>query len=144
MRAVRMSRRKAPVWGFFDGLLLCPSRKSGSFTIPDGVTTIGEKSFYYCDGITDITIPESVVNIGNSAFAECDGIKSVKIPSKVKAIGEYAFNSCTNLTDITIPKSVKKISYDAFTRSENLTDVTYKGKTYSYANISELYAAING
>lgn len=41
------------------------------FTIPNGVTTIGDKAFYECRELTSITIPNSVTEIGHMAFAGC-------------------------------------------------------------------------
>ena len=37
-------------------------------THPNSVTTIGDKAFWGCSGLTSITIPESVTSIGGSAF----------------------------------------------------------------------------
>ncbi len=40
--------------------IMYPPGKSGSFTIPDGVTSIGAEAFYNCTGLTSVTIPASV------------------------------------------------------------------------------------
>ena len=39
--------------------------------ISDGVTSIGEHAFYYCESLKNITIPSSVKSIGKSAFSGC-------------------------------------------------------------------------
>jgi hypothetical protein len=43
------------------------------------VTSIGEKSFLYCDK-KKINIPEGVTNIGGQAFSGCNKLTSIEIP----------------------------------------------------------------
>ena len=47
--------------------------------IPDdgSVTSIGNRAFYNCTGLTSITIPDSVTSIGSYAFSGCTGLASV-------------------------------------------------------------------
>ncbi|MFT3952204.1 MAG: leucine-rich repeat domain-containing protein [Oscillospiraceae bacterium] len=71
-------------------------------TIPSGVTSIGERAFYYNDNLTDVTIPESVKTIGDSAFGGCAHLTGIVIPSGVKEIDAYAFDACTDLTSIDV------------------------------------------
>jgi len=40
-------------------------------TIPNGITSIGDRAFLDCSDLSSITIPESVTSIGNSAFNGC-------------------------------------------------------------------------
>jgi len=42
--------------------------------IPKGVTSIGEKAFYYCGNMTAVFIPDSVMSIGRHAFSNCDNL----------------------------------------------------------------------
>lgn len=68
---------------------------SGEIVIPETVgmnltvTSIGERAFYRCSGLTSVTIPSSVTSIGHQAFYECSGLTSVNIPDGVTTIGEY-------------------------------------------------------
>ena len=48
-----------------------PPKKSGSYTIPDGVISVENMAFFGCTGLTDVSIPNSVISIGYSAFSCC-------------------------------------------------------------------------
>ena len=76
-----------------------------SVTIPNSVTSIGEYAFYYCSGLTSVTIPNSVTSIGYNAFADCSGLTSVTIPNSVTSIGSSAFSCCSGLTSVTVDKN---------------------------------------
>ena len=106
---------------------------SGEVVIPESVeyegatysvTSIEEKAFYHCSGLTSVTIPNGVTSIGNMAFRECTGLTSVTIPNSVTSIGQQAFAICSGLTSVTIPNSVTSIGYQAFYRCSGLTSVT--------------------
>ncbi len=95
-----------------------------SITIPDSVTSIGERSFSSCTGLTSVTIPDSVTSIGERAFSSCTGLASVTIPNSVTSIGLGAFYHCTGMTSVTIPDSVTSIGDYAFQQCTGLTSVT--------------------
>lgn len=86
----------------------------GKLIIPNSVTSIGERAFYDCSGLTSVTIPNSVTSIGRNAFYGCSGLTSVTIPNSVTSIGNEAFYWCSNLTPVTIPNSVTSIGSNAF------------------------------
>ena len=87
----------------------CDESKSGDLIIPStisyngttySVTSIGDRAFYYCSGLTSVTIPNGVTSIGNDAFYGCSGLTSVTIPNSVTSIGGSAFYECIGLTSI--------------------------------------------
>ena len=120
-----------------NGVLIDGTTCTGSVTIPDNVTSIGEWAFFYCEKLTGITIPNSVMNIGWDAFSYCTSLTEITIPNSMTSIGMQAFYGCTNLTKITIPESVTSIESFAF---EDCNNVTIYGYTGSYA---ETYAEEN-
>ena len=105
-------------------LVCCPAGKTGSYSIPNTVTNIGNGAFYHCRYLTSITIPETVTNIGPSAFSCCNSLISITIPSSVKSIEKGAFSSCAGLTSMTIPNTVTSIGNSLFSSCGNLTSVT--------------------
>ena len=95
------------------------------YTIPDGVTEIGEQAFRIC-GLKNIAIPDSVTVIGNYSFYRCFSLTSITIPDSVTTIGNYAFNSCSSLESATIGDSVTTIGFATFALCENLKTVYCK------------------
>ena len=93
--------------------------------IPEGITRIGDKAFYYCKELKSITIPNSVTSIGRDAFRYCGGLTAVIFgdESQLTDIGEWAFSDCSSLTDIAIPNSVKNIAIGAFLGCRGLTSI---------------------
>ncbi len=117
---------------------------SGDLVIPDGVTRIKSSTdFLNRTSISSIILPNSVIEIGSEAFKDCTSLTSVIIPDSVTIIYSEAFSGCTSLTNVTIPDSVIKIGGGAFQDCTSLTNVTYKGKTYDYEHIYDLYEDIN-
>lgn len=101
--------------------------------IPLYVTTIGEKAFWNCLGLTQIDIPASVTSIQHNPFIKCDNLESIHVSednsvytsgANNDAIIEKATNSliiaCKNTV---ITEDIKNIGEDAFEYSK-LTEIT--------------------
>ena len=110
-----------------------------SVSIPDSVTSIGDNAFYFCESLTSVTIPDSVTAIGDSAFSYCDSLTSVSIPDSVTAIGDEAFYSCSSLTSVTIPDSVTSIGDRAFSYCDSLTSVSIPDSVTAIGNRAFYY-----
>ena len=148
--------------------------KITSFTFGDSVKHIPACLCYGMKNLTDVSIGNSVTSIGEKVFKECSGLTSVvwnaencagfsydsapfydfrskitsftfgdsvkhipaylcygmtklpaiTIPNSVTSIGRMAFYDCSGLTSITIPHSVTSIGSYAFSRCSGLTSVT--------------------
>ena len=123
-----------PYFATIDGVLFRKADKalisypagisSSTYTIPQGITAIGDSAFYYCDSLTSVSIPDSVTSIGDNAFYFCESLTSVTIPDSVTAIGDSAFSYCDSLTSVSIPDSVTSIGDSAFYSCDSLTSVS--------------------
>jgi hypothetical protein len=114
-------------------------------TLPNTVTTIGERAFSYCAGLASVTIPNSVTTIEEGAFYLCTSLTSVTIPNSITRIENSAFAICFDLASVTIPNSVTSIGVYAFYNCRSLTSVTFQGTitstnlhTDAFANLGDL------
>ena len=92
--------------------------------INNGVTAIGDWTFFSCDNLTSVIIPISVMSIGDCAFHSCSSLPGLTIPDSVTVIGSHTFYSCNSLSNITIPDSVTIIGEAAFGECHSLASVT--------------------
>lgn len=83
-------------------LLHCPAKKSGTYTIQNGIKSIGEYAFDSCENLTSIIISNSVTIINYGAFYGCSNLTSVMIPKSVTSIGDCVVSSdrLNGLTDV--------------------------------------------
>ncbi len=96
--------------------------------INNGVTHIGEYSFYDCSSLTETTIADSITSIGCRSFEYCINLESITIPDRVTIIGDCAFQFCYSLAYISIPDSVINIGSGAFYNTR------YYKKAYNWEN----------
>jgi hypothetical protein len=108
--------------------------KKSSYTIPNGVTHIGEFAFFGCEKLKNITIPTSVIRIGDSAFYQCKELSSITIPNGVTRINRASFSGCKKLKNITISTGIVHIdecTFEGCKKQKNITiptSVTSIGK----------------
>ena len=108
-----------------------------SMTIPDGITSIGEKSLS-CR-CKCVIIPNSVVSVAKSAFESADVIRAV-IGEGVTEISERMFYRCGSLENIVIPASVTSIGRFAFLYCDHLSDIYFKGTEEQWEAIDKASA----
>ena len=83
--------------------------KIQTITIGDGITRIGNYTFYYCSGLTSIEIPESLITIG-----------------------QYAFDYCSKLTEIYVDNEEKDVNFENYWDGQNsIIYVHYKNHMHN-------------
>ena len=126
--------------------------------VEDGITHIGDCSFYNCTNLTKVSLPDSLTSIGGSAFHGCARLSAITLPSGLRSIdGDvfdgckmltyivipdgitkiemWAFRDCSSLEEITLPLSIKQIGAWAFTGCSALTQVNYSGTSAQWYDI---------
>ena len=110
--------------------------------VEEGVTTIGEDAFYWCENLTDLTLPSTLVSIGHGAFGYCsitevdlpeglltlagfngNPITEVVIPDSVTTIDDNTFTECTKLTSVVLPAGLEHLGTRAFSGCVNLSQI---------------------
>ena len=130
--AVTSVKKEMQIFNFTSTTTTCEitglkDKTKTSITIPNYVTSIGDRAFYKCTSLERIEILSSVTSIGDDAFYECPNLKSVTFGenSKLESIVASAFYNCTSLESIEIPSSVTIINNYAFYNCNNLKSVTF-------------------
>ena len=110
-----------------DGNLLLMDQATGTLTIPDSVTAIGEGAFANVEGLKTIIIPSTVKRIEMNAFRSNQTLEMVIMQEKdgqgVEYIGSFAFMECPNLTTVQMANSVKEMEVQVFYGCQNLINV---------------------
>ena len=92
-----------------------------SYTVPDGVTAVGELAFARNTALQNVTLPSSVKEIGPYAFSDCTSLSQVNLNEGLETIGTLAFKNCVSLKNITIPSTVTE--FDSAFYNCGLTNV---------------------
>jgi hypothetical protein len=113
-----------------------------SVVIPNSVTSIGIYAFIYCYSLASVVIPNSVTSIGNNAFYNCYSLASAVIQDGVTSIDYNAFYNCYSLASVVIPNSVTSIGYSAFSSCYSLARVVIQDGVTSidYSAFSDCYS----
>jgi hypothetical protein len=84
-------------------LLELPAARSGSYSVPRSVTSIGYGAFGLCSSLTMVIIPGSVTNIGDWAFEGCDSLQSVFFKGNPPNVSSNVFYGDDNATVYYLP-----------------------------------------
>ena len=118
----------------------CPSLKSihGDCVSDDNKGIIYEKQFYAliaANGIKSYSVQEGLESIGYEAFVECPDLEEVIIPDSVTELGGYDFAYCYKLKKVVLSANLKSAnSYNPFLATPNLEEIYFRSfvpPTYS-------------
>ena len=103
------------------GLAYYPHGKPDEYTVPDGVTVIGDMAFAF-GSLTKIILPDGLTTIGSMAFWECP-LTDIDLPDSVTDIACDAFMFCEKFTEEALER-VRKVNPDAWVRARPENTIT--------------------
>lgn len=132
-------------------------KKETTYSIPNGVTCIGQSAFYGCSSLMSVSIPQSVDTIALWAF-EYTGLSKNEenwkgdvlyvdgclitartslngnhdVIEGTRLIADYAFYGCRDLNSVTIPASVMNSGKLVFADCAGLKSVNINSRTIGY------------
>lgn len=95
-------------------LITCPEGKSGSISIPAGVTTIENGAFINCTQITDVLLSSSITKIYPLAFSNCTSLTDLTVASANADFGDNVFTGCNTLNTIIFTTDPPTFSQNTF------------------------------
>jgi hypothetical protein len=118
-----------------------PAGKGGAYTIPNGVTRIGDSAF---DGglLTDVTMPKGVTNIAEQAFFFCGSLVNVTVAASVTGIGDEAFAYCGSLRNLYFEGNAPSVDSSVFSGDSGATVYYLPGATGWGATFGGLPTAV--
>ena len=104
-------------------LLMYPRQmKQATYTIPDGVTSIGYLAFNAQEYVKEIVFSDSVENVESAAFASISNLEKVTLSKNLKRIEENAFGFNYKLKNAELPEGLEYIGQSAFAACHVLTE----------------------
>ena len=106
-------------------LLQVPMGLTGSFSVPDGVTSI-ELYAFAGSKVTEVILPDGITNLPEGIFGGCESLTHVVLPRSLETMDGYAFQG-TAVTRIVIPENVNTVNSCAFAGCTGLREVIFLG-----------------
>ena len=108
-------------------LIICPTGKTGTVIIPNGVTRI-RKSAFSRSKISKVIFPDSMVSLQNEAFYGCEYLTEIDFGHGIEQIGgngnQHIFSGCS-MKKLVFPPQVKEIGINAFFSCGKLKEVIF-------------------
>jgi hypothetical protein len=74
------------------------------------VTSLEERSFFWCENLSSIILPPYLTSIGKLAFCYCINLPAIAVPNGVTVL-QQVFSDCRSLKQVTLPETLKEMQY---------------------------------
>jgi len=94
----------------------------------EGITTLGNDSLKNLTTLQEVELPNSITNMGARVFYYDSALNISTLPNNLISIGMYCFQN-TNISIKTLPDSCTTLNYGAFASCRNIKQVSMKNVT---------------
>lgn len=121
-------------------LLWCPSGKTGTLNIPEGVTTVARKAVGDCYSLTgELKLPSTLETIEYWGFGNCRFSGDLVLPDSIKTIGPWAFAMGSTFTSVSVGSGCQTIDENAFFGLYTVKNVTILSADTTIASDAFIY-----
>lgn len=99
----------------------------------------GDQILLCPNALESVEVPEGVVSLGARSFVNCSKLKTIRLPKSLAGIDEFAFLGCENLEDVYYNGTVS--SWGVIEFQEDITSTSKRYDLFSFNN--PLYYADN-
>jgi len=107
-------------------------RRIKTIYISEGITDIGERTFFHCRNLKEVYFPSTLKEIKPYTFYQCRNLETFKAitTSNIEIIRDYAFCECNSLKQFDISPAIKDIETGAISGCYNLKLNKYDNAYY--------------
>jgi hypothetical protein len=128
-------------------LIQCPGAASGTYTVPNGVTSIGGSAFRNCNRLTSVRITGAVTNIGDYAFGTCTSLSAITVSTInlfYSTVGGVLFDKAQSILiqcpgaltgTYSLPDTVTEIRSTAFIGCRKLAAISVGSRNQSFSSL---------
>lgn len=95
--------------------------------VEEGVTTLGEHTFFKCVNLEKVSLPSTVHTLGFHSLSHCSSLKEITLPEGVRVLESRVFDACVSLEKIKFPLTLKAIDLKCFINCKSIREVVYAG-----------------
>lgn len=100
----------------------------------NGISTIGNDSFYGCDQLEKVSLSDEVLSIGDNCFYGCKSLEGISLPSSLTELGKTVFVGCSSLKELRIEDSANalEIPYGEYYGKTGIQKKTVNGTSIRF------------
>ena len=92
--------------------------------IEEGITSVGEKAFYYCEGIESVSLPRGIETVGELSLAYTPSLRSITFAEGPRVFKDAVFDM-SGIRELIIPEGTERIEGHLFIDNPSITTVVF-------------------